>query len=436
MTPSNYLLDGIVTTQHELVLPGNQKYGFGAGSITYEGSRLHESIFQPSEYTHTFTTTQIDLVDRVLRQCMATTTPKIRFRWGVTRGSTHWFNWQNHVITSYSAAPQGTGDIAGYRVVIKTADEYWKASRLTKTAVRKGKISDIVAAIAKENGIETTIVEETLVSGVYYQIFQDDFEFMRDKLLPRSSNRKGLANYALYMQDSQLHFHTPEYATQVWTIDYCQHAGSDMIHTDRSQHAAPMGAAGVSVVRYDPYTGDSALIQAKPDVSLAFSDVLYPLTNLQYGSRNVPYHTGANGDREVQAIADSLYNDAKVKTFDLPFRLDRPSAIRPGHMVNLLASAAKTANSAAAGMHLVTSVDIDISNGHAISVYTLSRGETTKITGLKQYAGNANLEDVYRAPGTRVRMASTLKPGLRNASENNASDSPSTRLSDANKGPS
>lgn len=430
--------DGVVTTQFEFIIDGKPAE-FEQSVVAHEYSLIDESVFHLGTCTHRFTSNRQSFVDSVMRQAMTRTTPTLRFRVGITSASgAHWRPWSEHLITSYVASPVGAGNDIGYRFQIQTVDLPTAWNRASKTVCRKGKISSIVAEIAAENGVNNTVIEETATEGVYHQSFEGDAEFIMHRLIRRAVNKKGLANYLFYWQDGALHFHTPDFQAQVYHVDYYVVGGELLVAADHSQKLYEAGISGVHMVRYDPYTGDAREITSDRAQALRYAPVAYPW-NLPQGAYNLPYHSGANGDKECFAIAQSVYDLTRIGAFQTTFTLRKLSNLRPGSMVELNTSASPQASSFSSGLYLITASTMELSPGKAACNFILQRGETSRMPEAATTVRNVNenkLTSVLEAPGQPVSLAVVNSSSIREGVGKQTSDKTFAVVSDANRGPS
>lgn len=431
------LYGGIVTAQFQFQISGKPTV-MDPSVVSYDGSTLTESVFKPSVYEHRFVVKRLDLVDGVLRQAMAQTTPTLRFRVGVIAGtSTVWLPWQEHLILSHSALPKGTGDGAAYTLHVQTADRLVAWNRSSKTLCRKGKISDIVAAIADENRVANTVIEETSTDGIYFQTYQGDTEFIVERLLRRAVNKKGLANYLFFWQDDTLHFHTPDYQASVFSANYQALGGLTLVQSNYTQKLYEQGIGGVRLIRYDPYTGDAREIPSFAQQALKLADTMYP-TDAPQGAYNISYHTGANGDQETVAMAQAVYSQTRLGAFHTTFTVHQMTSLRVGCFVRLDIALTDKAAQPASGVYILTESAIEIVSGKATCVFTLQRGETTRLAGTVVGSVNADNQLVpeLEAPGQPLNLSSIGASAVRSGAGKQTSDRTFVVLSDANSGPS
>jgi hypothetical protein len=426
--------DGVVVVQFQFSTD-DKPIVLDASVAAHKSSTLTESVFEPALFEHQFITQRLDIVDSILRLTLAQPTPIVRFRYGINaEKTTNWMPWSQHLLTSFSALPVGVGEAAGHILHIVSNDPLYAWNRQSKVVCRKGKISSIVAQIASENGIENTVIEETDTEGVYYQAFEGDTEFVMQRLLRRSVNKKGFGNYLFFYQDDALHFHTPDYSTRPLYANYYNAGGLNLALVDHTQKLYEGGIGGTRIVRYDPYTGNSNEISSDPSKALRYATVAHNL-NVAQSQYNVPYHSGANGDKECVAIAQSVYDLARISAFRADFTLPRMTNIRAGCLLNIDITPSSRSE-AASGFYLVSRTSVSIVNGRATTALALQRGETGRLPVVQTTVGDENkLIPVLEAPGQDVNIPAVTSSQTRSGAGKQTSDRTFTILSDANRGP-
>lgn len=438
MLPTLPTLEGPVISQFELVRPDKSPITLPTDEILHLGSTVRESTTQASEQEHRFQLSETTFADTLLRQALASPSPILRYRFGVRAAqSIKWMPWQPYLIRAHTLSPSGVGSASGYLLVVQTANEEFALDRQSKTAAHRGKISAIVRSIAERNQIRAVVVEDTSTEGVYYQTFQGDGEFIRNRLLSRAVNAKGVGGYLFFFQDGVLHFHTPSYQAGAFSYNYYAKGGASLTAVDQGQRLFPLGVAGVSIVRYDPYTGDSRQIASNPDLCLKYTESLYPLASVPGGALNVAYHTGANGDREAIAMAQSIYSVARVNAFHVKIVFRQFTGLRPGHILELIASPGENSAAPYSGRYLVTESNTIVDTSAFVVAYTLQRGETERLSGFVDADGAEGEAFVseFAAPGQTIGDGETVSSTLARGSGKQTSDRVFTTVSDANSGP-
>lgn len=373
-----------VVGQFQLVLPPSADADAlsrtPVSSVVHVSSTLTESVFGTAAYTHQFTCGDTAFVNKYLRLASAVVTPKALFRMGLIQGDGYWYPWQEHVLVAHSAEPLGRDGCSGHRLAISTQDLSYAMDRSSKTIARRGTISDIVAAIAGENGIESTVIEPTDGEGVYIQSFQSDTEFIRKRLLPRALNRKGSGGYFFFFRDGALHFHTLDYNAGVKTFDFYDNNQVLLTSTDHSQQLFDDGIAGTRFIAHDPYTAQVQEVTSSPADAPRLADVLNPTSSVTNAQLNVPYHLGPNPPSEVGAMAQYAYSVARLRAYDLLLTFNGIADVRVGDIIDLTVRQESRAASPFSGLYFVTQVVYKIVDKTLTIITTLNRGETARLS--------------------------------------------------------
>jgi hypothetical protein len=369
-------LEGQAQLQYKLVLKDNKTLVFNPNVVTLYQAELRESMMSTGFCTHTFTTNDPAFVESV-KQVMADADPVLEFRLGFgTPTKMYWLPWQQHIIVCYSSKFEGIANTSGHTIVFKTANDLLRIERSNKVVARKGKISDIVKAIAAENKLDC-VVEETSGDFIYYQTFIDDTRFVIERLLPRAVNTVGHGGYYFFIRDNVLHFHTPDYQSTVRLMDYYSVYGTSLNVVDRSQEPVlwDTGLAGLRIIQYDPKTGETKEVSSLPEKALKLSDNIYQYSSVPNGQYTMSYHLSDNGAAEAAAIAQYQYQRARQQTFVCTVELEKTITIRHGDLLNVSMTQQSDRASSHSGYYLVTEALHIVRKQSVHSVYTLQRGE-------------------------------------------------------------
>lgn len=401
--------NGQAVVEFKLLIREGQETVLSKNVLTHMSSTLNNDINQAATYTHLFRLQNPDFVDNVLRQANSKLQPRLVFRFGLgTPGNAIFQSWQNHYITGYSASLEGAGETSGHILCLRTSDVLYMMREIqTKTVARKGRISDIVAQIASENGIKDMVIEQT--SGTHFlliQSFMSDEEFIRQRCLPRAVNDKGRGNYCFHIRDNVLHFHSADYEAAVKQFHFFRPESMSFAEHDRSHELFGKGASGVRLIQYNPLTGLSREIVNDPEKSLRFSNLLYPIANLT-NSHLILFDTvGANWPDEAIAIAQNAYDVARNQIFRAVFEMDR-LILFAGDLVRVNVASKMNTASSWGGYYWLISSTHTIKNQAIVSSYTMQRGETTSTLGDQVYVRepSGQLLSENEAPGQDLNVA-------------------------------
>lgn len=369
-------IDGQALTEMEMVYPNGKAIQLTRGSVNYAGSTLVESVYEASVYKHQYVTMNPSVVDKILKACMTTGEPLFRFRLGFGNPDrASWLPWQSHSIVGYAALLQSLNQQSGHGLEIETSDALYVMTAQSKTVARRGTVAEIVTQIAVQQGLDY-VVEPTLGSFLMIQSFENDVDFVRRRLVPRALNAKNRGGYFFFIRDNVLHFHTPDYQTSVKEIVYYQSTGSRLSQVDNSQRLFGIGNAGVCSVVYDPYSGAAREISANPENALKLADGIYQLPRSY--TKQLRFTLGENRSGEALAIAQTVYESARLNTFELVLSVAKIVDIRAGDILRVIINPREGTATVWSGFYIVTRIVYTVNRGEVNAVCTLVRGEIQK----------------------------------------------------------
>lgn len=401
------VIPGQAVVEYELIVPGKKSVVLGPSVVVHMESTLEDTIYGVTVYRHRLRTLTTDFVDLQVKEAMASSLPRMRFRLGVgVPDSMFWLPWQEHVIYSYTAVLDSLNEQAGHTVEFQTMDFMFLLSRGVQTSARKGTISKIVTDIFAEFGFKTVVIEPTTGIGAYVQSFQDSATFIRKRMVGRARNDKGRGNYLFYWKDGAVHFHSPDYQSQVHNVLYYQANAAGLAQIDNSQRLVKDGDAGTQMIVYDPYTAKTLVVGSDATKALKYADSIYSLDKIP--GRDVPlfHHAGPGIPEEGAIIGQNIYENARGNTFNLILEVDKTIQIRHGDFVNLVVTPSDEKASPWSGYYLVTSAKHAIIKNAVRSVYTLARGEIKKsLTNLTDVREKDILISEQIAPGQALNIS-------------------------------
>ena len=405
--PSSQLYPGQAVVEYELVVPNNRTLILSNGIFNHVSTTTIESIYGVCEYRHRVLTTTVDFADKLLKQAMASGTPRLRFRLGVgVPDKMFWMPWQEHVIVRWTGALESAGEQAGHALDIVTQDYLYLLGRGNQAQAHRGSISTIMRTMANDHGFTAQVIEETVGEGIYIQTPGCyDVDFVRNRLVPRALNRRNRGNYAFYFKDNAMHFHTPDFQADVHNILYYQANAASVVFRDQSQEMLPYGVATTVVVAYNPYTGETKALTNRPQNALKMASSIYNLATIPNAQRVLRYHTSGNRPEEAEAICQNTYEAARSNTFALTLSVEKMIDIRHGDIVNLVITPADNKSSPWSGFYLATEVKHDISKGSVLSNYTLMRGEIgASLANITTTTSQDVLVSEMEAPGQTLNV--------------------------------
>lgn len=428
--------EGYASVEYKLILGDKKTINFDPARVTFENAEIKEDVYSHAQCLHTFTTIDPQFLDAV-KVAMSSANPLLEFRIGFgTPTDNYWLPWQRHIITKYIARYEGIGTAAGHMLVFQTADALVRYERSNKVAAHKGTITEIVKAVADANAIPS-VIEPTDGKFLLYQSFQDDTRFVRHRCLPRAINRHGRGGFYFFIRDNVLHFHTPDYQTNVWQMNYYDVFGTELSVTDLSQDPLlwDRGVAGARVIAHDPYTGQTQEVLSQPDKAMRLSDYIYQFSDVNNAEWNIPFHLSINPPVEVTAMAQCLYQRTRQQVFQTGIKLDKTIVIRHGDFLNLSIAQQNNQASSHSGYYLVTSVFHMVKKQSVTTSYTLERGE---FRGSTQSLSAQNARDQLlpesKAPGEFPNILEVQSSELTKGAGKQSSAKTYTVVADANTG--
>lgn len=368
--------EGYATMEYKIIVDKTHSITFDPERIVFEDANIKDDVYGIGTAVHTFTTMEPEFLDTV-KQAMSTADPIMEYRLGFgTPKDTYWLPWQQHLIVRYSATFVGMSNTSGHLLVFLTTNNFSRLTRSTKVTARKGTIAEIVKTIASENQVES-VIEPTNNKCLLYQSFEDDVTFIKSRLIKRAATQEGKSGFYFYIRDNVLHFHTPDYQADVAQLDYYDSFGDGLVANDLSQDPLMWdnGIAGVRVISYDPYSGQTKEITSDPTKALRLADSIYQFNNVKNGECTIPYHLSVNPPTEVDSIAQSKYQYSRQRTFSCSVSLAKTISIRHGDILNLVITQQTSKSSSFAGIYFVTCAAHVIKKTIVNSVYHLERGE-------------------------------------------------------------
>lgn len=408
MSAGNPNVEGQATVEVELRLPSGKIVPFSRINVVHSRSVITESIKAPSTHELHVQAPTTDYVDNLVRFAQSQGTPKLRYRVGLgLPGQMSYLPWQDQIVTSLSATLDGVGKSAGHFARLTLSDYLFTMTRQSKVVTRKGRVSDIVAQIAKENGITNAVIEETVGDGSWIQSFVDDFDFILNRMVPRAINSKGRGNYGVYVQDNTLHFHSPDYDAALKELAYFQTSNVGLMQMDESQHLLEQGASGVRLIVFDPYTGQSKEVSSDPAKALKLGNVMHQLANVKGADLSYPFHLSTNSPAEAENMAQAIYESARSQILGIKLDVARSIFLRVGDIVRLIISPSGDKATVWSGTYLVTDACYVVEGGGMMSSFVVKRGEfqSSRVTAAPlQILGDTVIISEQEAPGQALDL--------------------------------
>lgn len=408
MPPTNQVIDnleGSAKVEMEIIVnkdivPFNRLIGFNKLTAL-------ETVHGKTHYEFSLQIRNPNVVNQVLRAAMASGTPNFRVRLGYGRpGQMLWMPWQQHIIVEYVADVESVGNQAGHMLTLVTSDAFYLIQRASKTRAHKGLVSSMVQQIASENNLES-VIEVTKGEFLVLQSFEDDINFIRNRLLTRAISDKNRGNYLLYMRDNVLHFHSPDYQTEIKKWIYYNAPHQILSQKDNSQTLWDDGISGIRMISYDPLTGNTQEISSSPNNTLRLADSIYNLSSVVNGQRNVSYHVGLNSLSEAANLSQNYYSWARQRSFQITSTFTRTVNVRVGDIVQLIITPDRE-TSPWSGFYLVDKLIYEVEQGSILGTFDLMRGEIRKdLSNIAAQDAEQILIPELQAPGQDLNVVET-----------------------------
>lgn len=353
---------------------GKEQLSIDRNGATHIKTVIEESIDSPSMHTHILSLNNPHYIDSILGRLSASGYPRITSKinllssvGSITQPT------QDHVVVGYSSEEKGLGNDSGNNVSLVTSDVRYAMQGSKKTRSLSGKISDIMQSIAEEYGIKY-VIEPTQETFNFIQSNQDDYTFIRLKLLPRSRNSKSKGAYMFYVSDNILHYHTIDYNVALHTISYYQENTGSLIRRDLSQEEARRGGSITTITVHNPYSGTSQQVVSKPENAVRLGNVVPNLNPINH-NRSLKYHLNTNNPIEINHISNYHYEIARMSSFVLEYTTCRGIVGSIGNMINIIIAPGSKAPSEWSGIYQIFRIRRILENQSLYSTYYLRRGE-------------------------------------------------------------
>lgn len=368
--------DGVALAQMELRVSDTESVPVLSQEVLLNRAEVTEVCDGITSAVFTVQSATRNYVDNLLKKAQSEKTPTVRWRIGIgfPGGQAEWIPWQDHIIRSSCSVLQGLGVGSGYMTILKTSDRLWEIDRINRTMARKGKISDVVKAIADFYKLPS-VIEPTKTNGMYYQSFISDYEFIRKRMVPRAINDKKRGNYQFYLRDGTLHFHTIDYQAELKNFVYYGSPGSNLTSQDFSQELIDAGSAGVRVVYYDPYTGKFGTEVSKPEQTLRLGNTSPDMTKLAGSERNIMLTVGTNRDIDTTSISSNVFEASKSGIYTLTLSVPKTLFFRANDLCRVTIQPNSGQVPPSSGTYQVFKIVHNVDKSSIVSEIVMRRGE-------------------------------------------------------------
>lgn len=431
--------EGIALLDMELRVSDTKTIPILGQSVILTKAEIVETCEGISNATFFVQSATRDYVDKLLKEAQADKTPRMRWRLGIgfPDGAAEWIPWQDHIIRSSGSALEGLGAASGYTTILKTADVLWEIDRINRTSARKGKISEIVQAVVDRYGLPS-VIEPTKTNGLYYQSYISDFQFIKQRMVPRALNDKGRGNYQFYIRDGTLHFHTIDYQAELKDFVYYGSPGSKLTVQDQAQELIDEGAAGVRVVFYDPYTGKFGAESSNPEHTLRLSNTSPDTLKLAGAERNIMLTVGTNRDIDPASITSNVFESAKSGVYTLTLMIPKTLFFRANDLCRITIQPDNKQVPPSSGTYQVYKIVHSVDKTSLVSEVVLRRGEflsKDKTHGDLQKSGESVIQPSRGAEGQDPNFKSVASSAITKGSGKQMSRTTIIETQSANSSP-
>lgn len=331
---------------------------------------------EPKTWTHVILASARSAFDQLDELLNTQKFPKVWLRYGIADGQSALFtDWEPQILVSVKGKASATPSVQhGYEVVMVTADLLYKMAKTERLATRKGKISDVVNAIARDGGFEKFAIETTQNDYALIQSFESDLEFIKSRILPLATNSAGESQFMLYARGSFLHFHTINYQLNgVFSFDIGELSSTldTVTMENRVNENMHTDAAGISLIAFDPLTGKTAAWNTSPDSELSFGDTHPEVDGRVYFKA----HVGQNQLTALYAESQNRYTKSQVKLHEVSFLIKNYPYMGVGDLVKTRFVQGR--GDPWSGFYVVSYVRHVVDNSDVNTLYVLVRGEFT-----------------------------------------------------------
>lgn len=352
-----------------------------AGSVAYLGGNGNSAVGVPKMFTHLFQSFNRDVYSALNDYIDSNPVPKVWIRYGLKTGDQgKMTDWELHTIVSVKANPSSTADTSlGDFFTMVTADFLYAMQKDERVATRKGRVSDMVQAMASSAGFEKFSIEPTDLDYALIQTFQSDYDFIKHRLLPIASNKDSASGYLLFARGEFIHFHTANYQLSgVYVFDYGAsiHDATDVSTSNMGNSNEILQINGMKLVAYDPLQGITKNWETNPNREL----VLSGSSPKRSGTSYFTGHVGQNQLSNMYAESQWQYANDKASAYEFSFTISNFPHIGVGDIVS--GKFQRGQGDRWEGLYLVKQVSHTIENAKVMTRYRMTRGEYVSQDGV------------------------------------------------------
>lgn len=340
-------------------------------AISSESVQIQERVNCPAVWTFTLAASQESAFNAGFHDLLQRSTPTVFVRVGfILDGRVVWRPWQQHIVTALRSIPTSSD----HNILLQTSDRLAEFDRETRVAAWQGLISDLVSRIATLRGLKH-VIEKTVGDYSLIQSMASDYEFLH-RLRDRAINSTGQADYVFYLQDDELHFHTPGYATRQGLaptkVQGFFAPTSKMVLSDQTQAQVHEGAAGTKLYTFNPMTGELGLVRSSPKMN-RLAKVAPPLEQIPGGQFNASLTIGQNPTEHI-ATAQAIFERARLGCYAVKL-MTSGHILHVNEQVNINMQQSSARLNPWSGRYIVLEARHLVKQGAVSSMVTVARGD-------------------------------------------------------------
>jgi hypothetical protein len=339
------------------------------------------AIGHPKLFNHVFQSFNRDAYNEINDYVDSNPIPKVWIRYGLQTGDQgKMTDWELHTIVSVKSNPSSTADTSlGDFFTMVTADFLYVMQKDERVSTRKGRISDMVQAMATVAGFEKFSIEPTDLDYALVQTFQSDYDFITNRLLPIASNKDSASSFLLFTRGEFIHFHTANYQLSgVYEFNYGSsvHDATNISISNMGNSNEILQINGLNLVAVDPLQGVTINWKTNPSRELILSDSSPQRAGVSYKTG----HVGQNQLSNMYAESQWQYSIDKASAYEFEFTISNYPYIGVGDVVS--SKLQRGQGDRWEGLYLVKKVTHSIENSRVLSHYKMTRGEYVSQDGV------------------------------------------------------
>lgn len=348
--------------------------------VAMESAQLHEKFNEWMRVSAVYVCASYQRLQEFITPIIQSPTPTVQFGWQSVGQSDFIRPPALHWVTDYGivfSPIHGT-----YMLRLETADMLFALNRLIKTAIRRGTVTEIFAAMMGESfssgatGTLSAVVAESAGFLRYVQSFQSDYDFICNRLIPRALSSEQTGDWHLQQKGMEIIFGPLDFAARKPTLYHlrAQVCGiGEFQYHDTSQLSLPFGGSGVRASMVSPYR--NVVGQPEAGGQSVSSHAAGPSSMPANGIGAFPLQFTAPEDlSEAAALVQNRFLSERAHMYGLEFECTGMPQVQIGDYIDMVA--APEVPLQVQGPFWVASLRHTIRAGNLVSHLRADRGET------------------------------------------------------------